>query len=285
MGHGIAQTAAHKGYNVVALESDAARVTKGIATINDSLLKLLKKQVEKGKLDAQKAEAEHAAAMARISGATDIQAISQCDLVIEAIVENLEIKKTFYQQLGTVVKPSGILASNTSSFPINELAVVSGRADKVCGLHFFNPVQLMQLVEVVRCPQTSAATFDAVMAFTTSIGKTGIPCKDTPGFVVNRLLVPYMAQALLMVDRADANPKDIDVAMRLGAGVPMGPIHLADYVGLDTCLSILEGWVQKYPNEPAFVIPKCLQEKVKAGQFGRKSGQGFYKWKGDKVLE
>jgi 3-hydroxyacyl-CoA dehydrogenase len=152
------------------------------------------------------------------------------------------------------------------------------------GLHFFNPVQLMRLVEVVRTKNTSEEVFAAARAFGEACGKTPVACKDTPGFVVNRLLVPFMAQALMMLERGDATKEDIDAAMQLGCGHPMGPITLTDYVGLDTTLAIIEGWVLRYPQEPAFAIPQVLRTKVKEGKLGRKSGEGFYKWEGDKKV-
>jgi len=150
------------------------------------------------------------------------------------------------------------------------------------GLHFFNPVQLMRLVEVVRTDRTDDDVLASARAFGEACGKTPVTCKDTPGFVVNRLLVPYMTQALQMLERGDASAADIDTAMKLGCGYPMGPIELTDYVGLDTTLYILQGWVQRYPDEPAFAIPAVLESKVNEGKLGRKSGEGFYKWEGDK---
>ncbi|KAF0711371.1 hypothetical protein As57867_005294, partial [Aphanomyces stellatus] len=181
-----------------------------------------------------------------------------------------------------IVKPSGILASNTSSLPIGDFAGSSGRADKVVGLHFFNPVQLMKLVEVVKTDATDPQIFDLCKRWTLSVGKTPVSCKDTPGFIVNRLLVPNLVQALQLLERGDASMEDIDISMQLGAGHPMGPITLADYIGLDTILFILEGWVKKFPNEPSFVVPTILKQMVKDGKLGRKAGQGFYKWNGDK---
>jgi 3-hydroxyacyl-CoA dehydrogenase len=219
---------------------------------------------------------------ARITGTLAKADLADCDLVVEAIVENLDVKKTLFAELGKLCKPETIFASNTSSFPIAAMAEASGRPSRFVGLHFFNPVQLMKLVEVVRTDKTDAAVFEAARAFGVACGKTAIACKDTPGFVVNRLLVPYMSQALLMLERGDASAEDIDIAMKLGTGYPMGPIELTDYVGLDTTLSILEGWVKAHPNEPAFTIPKILASKVAEKKLGRKTGEGFYKWQGDK---
>ncbi|RHY46264.1 hypothetical protein DYB38_010830, partial [Aphanomyces astaci] len=194
-----------------------------------------------------------------------------------AIIEDTDIKKSFYKELGQIVKPSGILASNTSSLPIGDFAGSSGRADKVVGLHFFNPVQLMKLVEVVKTDLTDPNVFDVAKRWAVSVGKTPVSCKDTPG-----LLVPNLVQALQLLERGDASMEDIDISMQLGAGHPMGPITLADYIGLDTILFILEGWVQKYPTEPSFVVPTILKQMVQDGKLGRKAGQGFYKWNGDK---
>ena len=204
--------------------------------------------------------------------------------MIEAIVEDLGAKKELFGALGKLCKPETIFASNTSSFPIGEMAAASGRPARFVGLHFFNPVQLMKLVEVVRTDKTDESVFAAARAFGESVGKVPVACKDTPGFVVNRLLVPYMTQALQMLERGDASKEDIDAAMQYGCGHPMGPLTLTDYVGLDTTLAILEGWVARFPQEPAFAIPEILRQKVREKKFGRKSGEGFYKWQGDKKV-
>lgn len=281
MGHGIAQVAAQGGFTVVVSETEQKALDTGLARIDKSLAKLAEKAAEKGK-PLDQAKAESAATRARITGTLDRKALADCDLVVEAIVENLDVKKTLFAELGKLCKPSTIFASNTSSFPIGEMAKASGRPKQFVGLHFFNPVQLMKLVEVVRTNETSEDVFAQSRAFGEACGKTPIGCKDTPGFVVNRLLVPYMTQALNMLERGDASAADIDTAMKLGCGHPMGPIELTDYVGLDTTLFILQGWVKTYPNEPAFKIPALLEKKVKEGKLGRKTGEGFYKWEGDK---
>jgi 3-hydroxyacyl-CoA dehydrogenase len=282
MGHGIVQIAAQAGYQVVALESEQRFLDAGLARIDKSLAKLAEKAVEKGEVAPEAAKADAAAARARISGALQRSALADCDLVIEAIVEDLAKKKELFAELGRICKKDAIFASNTSSFPIGEMAAASGRPERFVGLHFFNPVQLMKLVEVVRTDRTHPEVFAAARAFGESVKKTPVACKDTPGFVVNRLLVPYMVQAIQMLDRGDATKEDIDAAMQLGCRYPMGPLELADYVGLDTTLSILEGWVKRYPSEPAFAVPRSLAEKVKAGKLGRKTGEGYYKWDGDK---
>jgi len=282
MGHGIVQVAAQSGFEVVALETQQPALDKGLARIEKSLAKVAQKAVEKGKQTEEQAKAFVEGARGRIQGSLDKQDLADCDLVIEAIVEDLNVKNTLFAELGKICKPETILASNTSSFPISEMAEASGRPERTVGLHFFNPVQLMRLVEVVRGDKTTDDVFAEAKAFGEAVGKTPVSCKDTPGFVVNRLLVPYMSQALLMLDRGDATKEDIDAAMQFGCGHPMGPLTLTDYVGLDTTLSILEGWVERYPDEPAFVIPKILKDKVAAGKLGRKTGEGFYKWEGDK---
>ncbi len=281
MGHGIVQVALRGGFDVVAFESDKGALDKGLGRVEKSLAKLAEKAIEKGK-PKDKAEADAKAAFGRIKGTLDKRDLADCDLVIEAIVEDLGVKKKLFAELGAACKPGTIFASNTSSFPIGEMGAASGRAERMVGLHFFNPVQLMKLVEVVRSSATSDEVFAEARAFGEAVGKTPVACKDTPGFVVNRLLVPYMTQALLMLERGDASKEDIDAAMQFGCGHPMGPITLTDYVGLDTTLSILEGWVERYPGEQAFAIPAVLRQKVKEGKLGRKSGEGFYRWEGDK---
>ncbi|HPF15870.1 MAG TPA: 3-hydroxyacyl-CoA dehydrogenase NAD-binding domain-containing protein, partial [Planctomycetota bacterium] len=272
MGHGIVQVAAQGGFQVVAFEADAGALQKGLGRIEGSLSKLAGKNVEKGKMTEDQAAEWVRTTRAQIHGSTDMADLKDCDLVVEAIIENLEIKKSLFGELGQLVKDSAIFASNTSSFPIREMAQASGRPDRFVGLHFFNPVQLMRLVEVVRTDKTQPEVFDAARRFGEACGKTAVACKDTPGFVVNRLLVPYMVQAILMLDRGDASKEDIDAAMQFGCGYPMGPLTLTDYVGLDTTLAILEGWVENYPDEPAFKIPASLREKVRVGKLGRKTG-------------
>lgn len=282
MGHGIAQVAAQAGFEVTVLEGGQDFLDKGLGRIRKSLDKFASKSVEKGKATAEEAKAGADAAFGRIRGTLDKADLADRDIVIEAIVEDLDVKRALFKELGELCQDSTIFASNTSSFPIAEMASASGRPDRFVGLHFFNPVQLMRLVEVVRTDETSEEVFATARGFGESVGKTPVACKDTPGFVVNRLLVPYMSQALLMLERGDATAEDIDAAMQLGCGYPMGPMTLTDYVGLDTTLAILEGWVERYPNEPAFEIPAILKQKVAEGKLGRKTGEGFYKWDGDK---
>ena len=283
MGHGIVQVAAQAGFEVVALETEQGFLDKGLGRIEKSLSKMAEKAVAKGKATAEEAEANRAAAWGRISGSIDKASLADCDLVVEAIVEDLDVKKELFRELGGLCKPDTVFASNTSSFPIGEMAQASGRPARFVGLHFFNPVQLMRLVEVVRTDATDEDVFASARSFGEAVGKVPVACKDTPGFVVNRLLVPYMTQALQMLERGDATKEDIDAAMQFGCGYPMGPITLTDYVGLDTTLAILEGWVERFPDEPAFAIPGILRTMVQEGKLGRKSGEGFYKWDGDKL--
>lgn len=282
MGHGIVQIAAQGGAQVVALETEQAFLDKGLARIEKSVKKLASKMVEKGKKSEAEAQEMVDGTLGRITGSLDKGNLADCDLVIEAIVENLDVKKALFTELGGVCKPETIFASNTSSFPIGEMAEASGRPTRFVGLHFFNPVQLMRLVEVVRTDETDEDVFASARAFGEACGKSPVSCKDTPGFVVNRLLVPYMTQALLMLERGDASREDIDTAMQLGCGYPMGPLTLTDYVGLDTTLFILQGWKERYPDEPAFEVPAILERLVAEGKLGRKTGEGFYKWDGDK---
>ena len=278
MGHGIVQLTAQSGMEVVGIDRDQDVIDKSMNAIHGSLDKLQ----SKGKLT----EEVVAAARANITTSTDIGAAAEdCDLIIEAIVEHLPTKLDFYTSLGSMTKAGQILASNTSSFPITDMAVASGRPEDVCGLHYFNPVQIMKLVEVVRTEHTSQATVDAVTAYVEKTGKVGVPCGDTPGFIVNRLLVPYIVQGVAMVARGDAKADDIDLAMRLGAGYPMGPITLSDYVGNDINLAVMKGWVERFPDDPAFQAPEAmvlLEEMVAEGLLGRKTGQGFFKWDGNK---
>ena len=282
MGHGIVQIAAQGGCQVIALETEQSFLDKGLSRIDGSVKKLASKLVEKGKQSEEQAAAMVETTLANITGTTNRADLADCDLIVEAIVENLEAKTSLFAELGKLCKPETIFASNTSSFPIGEMAEASGRPSRFVGLHFFNPVQLMRLVEVVRTESTDEEVFNAARDFGTACGKTAVSCKDTPGFVVNRLLVPFMVQSLLMLERGDASREDIDAAMQLGCGHPMGPLTLTDYVGLDTTLYILQGWKERYPDEAAFEVPKILETMVAEGKLGRKGGEGFYKWDEDK---
>jgi len=206
------------------------------------------------------------------------KAVKSADLVVEAAVENMELKKKLFTQLDKVAPASTIFASNTSSLPIGEMAQVTKRPDRFVGLHFFNPVPVMKLLEVVRTPQTSDEVFNSANEWGKSIGKTTVACKDTPGFIVNRLLVPYLAEAVRMLERGDASDRDIDTSMKLGAGYPMGPLELADYVGLDVTKFILAGWNERFPDNILFKPIPLLNKLVEEGKLGVKTGQGFYKY-------
>jgi len=285
MGHGVAQVSAMAGYDVVGIESNDVALTAGVTRIHESLSKLTAKDVKKGTITERQAEEKVSEILSRITFSTSTHEARDCDLIIEAIVEKMDVKLPFYKDLGSKIKPDAIFASNTSSLQITQMSNISGRPANFVGLHFFNPVQLMRLVEVIRTDSTNDEVFNLMTQYAKSIGKTPVSCSDTPGFIVNRLLIPYLAQAMKMVDRKVATVTDIDVSMQLGAGHPMGPLHLADYVGLDTCFNALEGWVRDYPGDSDFFVPQVLREKVAKGHFGRKSGKGFYHWNGDKVGE
>jgi 3-hydroxyacyl-CoA dehydrogenase len=282
MGHGIAQLSAQNGYKVTAVDIDKNQLEKGLKMITDSVANASKKGVLKGKLTEAAAKLKIDEIQSRITSSGDVASLKDCDLIVEAIVENLDIKKKFFADLGKLAKKDCIFGSNTSSFPITQLGEASGRGDKLIGLHFFNPVQVMQLVEIIRTPLTSDDTFKSTIDWAVAIKKECVTCGDTPGFIVNRLLVPYLGQAVLLFERGVATFPDIDTAMMAGAAMPMGPFVLADYVGLDTCLSILTGWNKRFPTEPAFQIPKTLETKVAEGKLGRKNGTGFYTWVNDK---
>jgi len=223
--------------------------------------------------------------LSRIKMSTDLKLLGNCEVVIESVVEDMKIKESLYNNLDKILDKETVLGTNTSSYSITELGKMSHRPDRFCGVHFFNPVMIMPLVEVIKTVDTTDRTFNAFKKFAQTISKVPVQAKDTPGFIVNRLLVPYLSQACLMADRGDATFRDIDKAMRLGAGMPQGPHQLADFVGLDTCQAILDGWIKKYPEEKIFIMPKSLTDKVKEGKLGRKTSEGFYKWKGDKVVD
>ena len=286
MGGGIAGLCAETGFNVVVVEANAAALDNGISSIQRSIAAQAARRVKRG-ADEAEANAARDAAIGRISGSAELAAVSDADLVVEAIVENLDIKRGLFEQLGGLARPDAILATNTSSFPVTEVAEASGAPERVCGLHYFNPVAVMKLVEVVRTEHTAPAVMEAAKAFVAATGKVAVECPDTPGFIVNRLLIPYMSQAVAMLERGDATATDIDAAMTMGAGVPMGPLTLSDFVGHDVCLAVLEGWVDKFPSEPAFQVPDAMtafRRTVADGRLGRKSGRGFFRWEGGKCV-
>jgi len=269
MGSGIAQIAAQSGYTVVMGEVSDELLARGEQRVIDAWTML----VAKGKIgDDQAGEYQ-----SRFRGTTHLEDFVDCDLVIEAIIENLDEKKTLYQRLDTIVQPSAILASNTSSLPVIEMAAVTKRPQQVAGLHFFNPAPVMKLVEIVRTIETSDATVDELQAFARSLGKTAIIAKDTTGFVVNFLLIPYLLSAIRMYEHGVATKEDIDTGMKLGCGYPMGPFQLLDYVGLDTTLYAAEAIYKDFPD-PAYAPPTLLRRMVQAGRMGLKSGRGFYEY-------
>jgi 3-hydroxybutyryl-CoA dehydrogenase len=276
MGHGIAQVAAQSGYAVVLRELDEQRLEKGIAKID----KQLARAVEKGK----SSEEDAATVRTRITGTTDYDDLANCDLVIEAITESLELKLEMWGEVDRVVKPEAIFATNTSSLAVIDQAATTTRADRFVGLHYFNPAQVMKLVEVVRCVTTSDETFAAALAFARSEGKLAIPTKDKAGFIVNRLLVPYMLDAIRALEEGVGSIGEIDEAMKAGAGHPMGPLTLADFVGLDTLGSICDVLFDEF-RERRFARPPTLRKMLAAGWFGRKSGMGFYDYAGDSPQE
>jgi 3-hydroxybutyryl-CoA dehydrogenase len=269
MGAGIAQVAATAGFKTVVLEVNEAVLARGLARID----KFLEGGVAKGKMTAE-AKAE---ILSRLSGTTLFGDLSECDLVIEAIVENVDAKRQAYAQVETVIGPECLLASNTSSLCVTELAASTKRPDRFGGLHFFNPVPLMKLVEVIRALTTSQATHDALMAFATAIGKEPVSAPDRGGFVVNRLLVPYLLDAVRCLEDGLGTVEDIDKAMMLGCGYPMGPFTLLDFVGLDTTYFIANILFDEF-RETRFAPPPLLKRMVLAGHLGKKTGKGFYSY-------
>jgi 3-hydroxybutyryl-CoA dehydrogenase len=269
MGSGIAEVAARSGYETVVREVTEELVDKGLAKIQGSL----GKAVEKGKLDA----AARDETVARLSGTVDLAALADCDIVVEAIVENVEEKHKTLSALDQAVKEDAIFASNTSSLTITQLAMFTRRPEKFVGLHFFNPVPVMKLVEVVRTILTSDETFDRAFELARSLGKEPIACRDNSGFVVNRLLVPYLLDAVRALEEGVGSVEDIDKGMQLGCGYPMGPFTLLDFVGLDTTYYIANIMFEEY-REKRFAPPPLLKQMVLAGRLGKKSGRGFYEY-------
>jgi 3-hydroxybutyryl-CoA dehydrogenase len=269
MGSGIAEVAARAGLTTIVREVSEELLDKGQARIQKSL----DKAVERGKLDA----GERDAIRGRISGAVELDALAECDLVIEAIIENLEEKRKTFGSLDEVVKKSAIFASNTSSLTITQLAMTTSRPDQFIGLHFFNPVPRMKLVEVVRTLLTSDESIERARNFVKALGKEPIDCRDNSGFIVNRLLVPYLLDAIRAYEEGVGSIEDIDKGMQLGCGYPMGPFTLLDFVGLDTTYYIANIMFEEY-REKRFAPPPLLKQMVQAGRLGKKSGRGFYQY-------
>jgi len=271
MGSGIAEVAAKAGYETVIREVSDDLARKGLSRIDASMARA----VEKGKLAA----ADRDAARGRLATTTKLSDLSSCDLIVEAIVENLDVKKETYRELDRLCKPETIFCSNTSSLTITEMSAATQRPDRFAGLHFFNPVPVMKLVEVVRTIATSDATAETVFAFAQALGKEPIRTRDNSGFIVNRLLVPYLLDAVRALEEGVGTREDIDKGMELGCGHPMGPLKLLDFVGLDTTYAIAEIMFLEY-REKRFAPPPLLKRMVLAGRYGKKSGRGFYEYGG-----
>jgi 3-hydroxybutyryl-CoA dehydrogenase len=273
MGSGIAEVAAKAGYETVVRELSDELARRGLSRIESSMAKA----VEKGKLGAPEREA----ARARLSATTRLGDVASCEIVIEAIVEDLELKKETFRELDRLCKAATIFCSNTSSLTITEVSAATKRPDRFVGLHFFNPVPVMKLVEVVRTIATSEETEKTVLEFARSLGKEPIRAQDNSGFIVNRLLVPYLLDAVRALEEGVGTKEDIDRGMELGCGHPMGPLKLLDFVGLDTTYAIAEIMFNEY-REKRFAPPPLLKRMVLAGRLGRKSGRGFYEYGGEK---
>jgi len=269
MGHGIAQVAAQAGYAVVLSDMNDELVARGLARIDDNL----KKGIERGKLT----EAARGAALSRIRTTTALEEIAAADLVIEAVIEKLDAKRDLCNRLDRLCKPETVLATNTSSLSIAAIAEATSRADRLIGMHFFNPVHLMKLIEVVVAPSTSQSTLDAALAVAARVGKEAIVVKDVPGFATSRLGVALGLEAMRMLEQQVASAEDIDKAMALGYNHPMGPLRLTDLVGLDIRLNIAEYLFDRLGSE-VFRPPDILRRKVAEGKLGKKTGEGFYKW-------
>lgn len=267
MGSGIAEVCARAGYDVVVQEVNEELLQRGLGRVEKSL----SVAVKRGKATQELADE----AMSRIAGTLDLTDLGSCDLVIEAAVESMAVKKLIFEELDSLLPPHAILASNTSSLCITEMAAVTARGDKVLGIHFFNPVPVMPLIEFVRTILTSDDTMQVARQFGASLGKTMVTAKDTPGFIVNRLLIPYLLDAVRVYEDGLATREDIDTAIKLGLHYPMGPLTLLDFVGLDTCLFIADAMFEEY-KDPRYAAPPLLRRMVLAGKLGRKSGSGFY---------
>jgi 3-hydroxybutyryl-CoA dehydrogenase len=276
MGHGITQITAQAGYDVVVREVDDATLAKGIGKIE----KQLARAVEKGKSTQEDADA----VLARIKGTTDYNDLADCDFVIEAITESLPLKLEMWQEVDKVVKPDAIFATNTSSLAVIDQAAATTRPQQFLGLHYFNPAQVMKLTEVIRAVTTSDEAFEAGRELAVSQGKLATPTRDTAGFIVNRLLVPYLLDAIRAYEEGVGSISEIDEAMKAGAAHPMGPLTLADFVGLDTLGAICDVMWDEF-RERRFAQPPTLRKMLSAGWYGRKSGMGFYDYSGEQPVE
>lgn len=270
MGSGIVQAFAQKGYEVIVRDIKDEFVQRGLSGINKNLSKL----VSKGKMTEETKEE----ILSRISGTTDMNLAADCDLVVEAAIENMKIKKEIFAELDGICKKETILASNTSSLSITEVASATSRPDKVIGMHFFNPAPVMKLVEIIRGMATSQETFDAVKNLSLEIGKEPVEVKEAPGFVVNRILIPMINEVSFILQEGIASVEDIDTAMKFGANHPMGPLALGDLIGLDVCLAIMDVLYNE-TGDNKYRASSTLRKYVRAGWLGRKSGRGFYNYK------
>ena len=267
MGAGIAQTCAQSGYEVIVREVNQQLLDKGVARIHSAW----EMMASKGKLTQGQVDENRS----RLHGTLSLEDFADCDLVIEAVIENMEEKVRLFPILDRILKPDVFILSNTSSLNVTQMGAITKRPDKVCGLHFFNPAPVMKLVEVVRTISTSEETIETVKQFAISLGKTPVLAKDTAGFIVNFLLIPYLLAAIRMLENGMATRDDIDTAMKLGCGYPMGPFTLLDYVGLDTTLWAAEAIYEEY-KDPLYAPPPLLRRMVISGMHGKKSGRGFY---------
>lgn len=269
MGSGIVMVSAQAGFQVVVSEINDQLLSKGLASID----KFLSKSVEKGKLS----QADKDTVIGRIKGTTNMGDFKDCDLVVEAAIENMDLKKKIFAELDKVCAPQAILATNTSCLSIIDMAMATRRPDKVVGLHFFNPVPIMALLEIIRTIATSDDTLESAKQFGKAVGKTIVIARDTPGFIVNVLMMPFLLDGIRMYDSGVATREDIDTAVKLGLNHPLGPLALADLIGLDTVLFISNAIYEEY-KDPKFAAPPLLKKMVTAGWLGRKSGKGFYKY-------
>uniref|UniRef100_A0A914EP63 3-hydroxyacyl-CoA dehydrogenase n=1 Tax=Acrobeloides nanus TaxID=290746 RepID=A0A914EP63_9BILA len=280
MGSGIAQVAIESGVNVTVVGRTQEKCVATKTKISTGLARSAKKKFA----DSAETQSQYVeAALSNLEFATELTDVnfSESDLVIEAIVENLKVKQKLFSDIEQVVSEKCIFATNTSSFQLKDISSKLDRQDNFAGLHFFNPVPSMKLVELVRGDETSDEVYNALFSFCQRLGKTPVRCKDTPGFIVNRLLIPYLLDAMKMVERGDAEISDIDTATKLGTGYPMGPFELLDYIGLDTMKFIVDGWHQRYPEDDKFAPCAMMDRLVSEGKLGKKTGEGFLKYNSD----